>query len=221
MSATLNANESPTGKILAHLQRHGEATVKDLEDVLNVSTTAVREHLTHLQARELVATRLVRRGPGRPHLAYFLTTKAQGLFPKQYDTLVNLLLREIVGREGPERLEVILDAVAARLAEEYGAQISGAELSERLATLRGALEARGIPAEIQPSGESFELFACPYLDVAQEHASLCTMERRMLEQLLGEHLLLEGTIREGHRSCHFTVVPRSQNVRVRSQKLLC
>jgi predicted ArsR family transcriptional regulator len=206
MAATLYTNDSPAGKILAHLQRHGEATVKDLEGVLEVSTTAVREHLTHLQARELVATRLVRRGPGRPHLAYFLTSKAQSLFPKQYDTLVNLLLREIAGREGPESLQAILDAVGVRLADEYGAQIPSAELPERLAALRSALEARGVPMEIQPSGGGFEVFACPYLDVAQEHASVCAMERRMVEQLLGEHVLLEGTIREGHRSCHFTVV---------------
>jgi predicted ArsR family transcriptional regulator len=209
MAATHYANESPAGKILAHLQRHGEATVKDLEEVLDVSTTAVREHLTHLQARDLLATKLVRSGPGRPHLVYFLTAKAQSLFPKQYDTLVNLLLREITGQEGHERLQVILDAVAARLAAEYGAQITGSELSERLASLRGALEARGIPAEVPASGDGVELFACPYLDVAQEHGGLCAMERRMIEQVLGETIALEGTIREGHRSCHFTVVHKS------------
>jgi predicted ArsR family transcriptional regulator len=206
MAATHYANESPAGKILAHLQRHGEATVKDLEEVLDVSTTAVREHLTHLQAKDLLATKLVRSGPGRPHLVYFLTAKAQSLFPKQYDTLVNLLLREITGQEGHERLQVILDAVAARLAAEYGAQITGSELSERLASLRGALEARGIPAEVPASGDGVELFACPYLDVAQEHGGLCAMERRMIEQVLGETIALEGTIREGRRSCHFTVV---------------
>src|SRR6266540_3866502 len=175
MTATSYTNESPAGKILAHLQRHGEAAVKELEDVLEVSTTAVREHLTHLQAKDLVATRLVRRGPGRPHLVYFLTPKAQSQFPKQYDTLVNMLLREIAGQEGPERLQVILDAVGARLAEEYGAQIFGGELPERLEALRGALE-----------------------------------ERRMVEQLLGETIALEGTIREGRRSCHFTIVQESE-----------
>jgi DeoR family transcriptional regulator, suf operon transcriptional repressor len=210
MTATISTTESPAGKILAHLQRHGEAAVKELEDVLEVSTTAVREHLTHLQAKELVATRLVRRGPGRPHLVYFLTPKAQSQFPKQYDTLVNMLLREIAGQEGPERLQVILDAVGARLAEEYGAQVFGGELPERLAALRGALEARGIPAEVQPSGAGVELFACPYLDVAQEHAGICAMERRMVEQLLGETIALEGTIREGRRSCHFTIVQAAE-----------
>src|SRR5262249_3992350 len=130
----------------------------------------------------------------------------QSLFPKQYDTLVNLLLREIAGQEGQERLQVILDAVAARLAQEYGAQVSGADLPERLAALRGALEARGIPAEVPASGDGVEVFACPYLDVAHEHAGVCAMELRMVEQVLGETVALEGTIREGRRSCHFTVV---------------
>ena len=208
MSATLYTSESPAGKILAHLQRHGEATVRELEEVLQISTTAVREHLTHLQARELVTTRLVRQGPGRPHLVYFLTPKAQSQFPKHYDTLVNLLLHEIAGQEGPERLQVILDAVGARLAEEYGAQDSGAGLPERLAALHSALEARGIPAEVQPPGAGVEVFACPYLDVAQEHAAVCVMEQRMIEQLLGEPIALEGTIREGRRSCHFIVVSK-------------
>lgn len=206
MSATLYTSESPAGKILAYLQRHGEATVKDLEELLGISTTAVREHLTHLQAKNLVATKLIRRGPGRPHALYFLTDAAQDLFPKEYDTLTTMLLREIASREGPEHLQALLDAVGARLAEEYRGDVAGAKLPDRLAALREALERRGIPVELLPDGDSFQLFACPYLDVAQEHAGVCSMERRMVEQVLGEQVVLEGTIREGRRSCHFTVV---------------
>nr|PZN30793.1 MAG: hypothetical protein DIU80_07085 [Chloroflexota bacterium] len=97
------------------------------------------------------------------------------------------------------------DAVAARLAEEYRGRIGGEDLQQRLEQLRDALEARGIPAEVQGSGEGFRLFACPYLDVAQEHAAVCTMERRMLESVLGERIQLEETIRDGRRSCHFTL----------------
>ncbi len=29
----------------------------------------------------------------------------------------------------------------------------------------------------------------------------------MVEQILGEQVVLEGTIREGRRSCHFTIRP--------------
>jgi predicted ArsR family transcriptional regulator len=209
MSAARYTSESPAGKILTYLQRHGEATVKALEELLGISTTAVREHLTHLQAKNLVATKLVRHGPGRPHAIYFLTDAAQNLFPKEYDTLTTMLLREIASREGPDRLQSLLDAVGARLADEYRGHVSGAELPDRLAALREALERRGIPVELLPNGESFQLFACPYLDVAQEHAGVCSMERRMVEQLLGAQVVLEGTIREGRRSCQFTVVQES------------
>jgi predicted ArsR family transcriptional regulator len=119
-----------------------------------------------------------------------------------------MLLREIMSREGLEGTQQLLDAVSQRLAAEYSGQITGAALEQRLAELRVALEARGIPARVQPSSEGLQLFACPYLDVAQEHASVCTMERRMLEQLLGQSLQIGDTIREGHKSCHFSVAPR-------------
>ena len=206
MAATRFTSESPAGKILAYLQRHGEATVKQFEQLLGISTTAVREHLTHLEAKDLVTTKLVRRGPGRPHALYFLTDAAQDLFPKEYDTLSTMLLREIASQEGPDRLQVLLNAVGARLAEEYRGPAAGAKLPERLLALCAALEQRGIPVELLPDGDSFKLFACPYLDVAQEHAGVCSMERRMVEQVLGEQIVLESTIREGGRSCHFTVV---------------
>jgi predicted ArsR family transcriptional regulator len=127
------------------------------------------------------------------------------LFPKSYDTLINVLLRELMNRVGPDEVENILESLSTQLAKEYNLQVSGAELSERLNALRHALEARGIPAEVHPSGDGFQLFACPYHDVAQEHAGVCTMERRMLEQVLGETIQIEGTIRDGHRSCQFSV----------------
>jgi predicted ArsR family transcriptional regulator len=215
MAATRFTSESPAGKILAYLQRHGEATVKQFEVLLGISTTAVREHLTHLEAKDLVTTKLVRRGPGRPHALYFLTDAAQDLFPKEYDTLSTMLLREIASQEGPDRLQVLLNAVGTRLAEEYRGPAAGAELPERLLALCASLERRGIPVELLPDGDSFKLFACPYLDVAQEHAGVCAMERRMVEQVLGEQIVLESTIREGGRSCHFTVV---QEPRARSQE---
>jgi predicted ArsR family transcriptional regulator len=217
MAATLFTSESPAGKILAYLQRHGEATVKQLEELLGISTTAVREHLTHLEAKDLVTTKLVRRGPGRPHAVYFLTSTAQDLFPKEYDTLSTMLLREIASQEGPDRLQVLLNAVGARLAEEYGGPAAGAALRERLLALCAALERRGIPVELLPEDDSFRLFACPYLDVAQEHAGVCAMERRMVEQVLGEQIVLESTIREGGRSCHFTVV-QEPGVRIQNSE---
>jgi predicted ArsR family transcriptional regulator len=204
---TTFASDSPAGKILDNLQRQGEATIKELEDVLGISTTAVREHLTNLQARGLLETSLIRRGPGRPALVYALSHQGRSLVPKSYDTLISLLMQEIASREGEAQLQVLLDAVGARMARDLQGKVNGEDLHVRLGELRAALEQRGIPAAVEPASDGFKVFACPYHELAQEHAGVCTMERRMLEQLLGERLQLDGTIREGHRSCHFRVGP--------------
>ncbi len=196
---------SSAGIILHHLQRQGQATIRDLEEVLGVSTTAVREHLAHLQAANLIAISTVRHGPGRPRFVYTLTDKAQGLFPKQYDLLINLLLQEIAADGGAKQVDLLLERVGKRLADEYADRINGADIEARLNELRAKLESRGIPAEVHQTGDGIHIFACPYFDVAQEHAQVCTMEQQMIEQVLGEKVTLEQSIREGHHRCRFVV----------------
>lgn len=191
--------------ILNHLQRHGQATIKQLEDVLGVSTTAVREHLAHLQAENLVAITTVRNGPGRPRFVYKLTKKAQSLFPKQYDLLMNLLLQEIAAEGGTRQVDFLLERVSKRLAEEYADRMSGIDVQARLLELRKMLESQGIPAEVRQADDALHIFACPYLDVAQEHAAVCTMERHMLEQVVGKKMRLENSIRDGHHHCRFVI----------------
>ena len=83
MNVTLYAPDSAPGRILAHLQRSGEASVREFEDLLGISTTAVREHLTNLEARGLITARLIRQGPGRPKLSYSLLPRANDLFEKR------------------------------------------------------------------------------------------------------------------------------------------
>ena len=56
--------ESPTSQILEHLQRKGSATIKDFEQLLGVTTTAVRQHLNTLQAEGYIERRRVSVGVG-------------------------------------------------------------------------------------------------------------------------------------------------------------
>jgi predicted ArsR family transcriptional regulator len=197
--------ESGAGKIVEYLQRNGEGTIKDFAALLGVSATAVREHLIHLQADGLIVARAERRGPGRPRLVYGLSEKAQSLFPKQYDRLISLLLRELIALEGPDKVALILNGVSQRLAGEYADRMEGTDIVVRLGELRQLLEQRGVPAEVAPDGDGIRLFACPYYDVAHLHPQVCSMERQMIEYVLGEKLDLQNSIREGAHSCNFTV----------------
>lgn len=207
MTVIGHSAESAPGQILQHLQRHGEAAIKDLAELLGVSTTAVREHLVHLQAEGLVVARAERRGPGRPRLVYALSEKAQSSFPKQYDRLISSLLRELIAMEGPDMVEILLDRVSRRLANEYADRMAGGDMSARLDELRAMLEQRGVPAEVAPERDGIKFFACPYYDVAHLHPQVCSMERQMIEYVLGEKLDLLNTIREGGHTCNFVVRP--------------
>jgi predicted ArsR family transcriptional regulator len=196
---------SPAGQILQFLQRNGEATVKDLAALLGVSATAARDHLVHLQSEGLVEARSERYGPGRPRLVYTLSDVARSRFPKQYDRLITGLLRELIALEGPDKVEQLLERVSRRLAEEYSGRMAGTGMEERLGELRRLLELRGVPAEVAEGGDGIRLFACPFYDIAQDHPEVCSMERQMIEYVLGEKLALESTIREGAHTCRFVV----------------
>jgi DeoR family transcriptional regulator, suf operon transcriptional repressor len=199
------AASSAAGQILQYLQRSGEATVKDLAALLGVSATAVRDHLVHLQAEGLIEARAERYGPGRPRLVYTLSEQARSRFPKQYDRLITGLLRELIALEGQDKVEQILERVSRRLADEYSDRMAGTGMEERLGELRRLLELRGVPAEVAAGGDGISLFACPFYDIAQDHPEVCSMERQMIEYVVGEKLALESTIREGAHTCRFVV----------------
>ncbi len=211
---------SAAGQILQYLQRNNEATVKELAALLGVSATAVRDHLVHLQAEGLVDARSERYGPGRPRLVYTLSEQARSRFPKQYDRLITGLLRELIAFEGAEKVEQLLERVSRRLAEEYAGQMEGTGMAERLDELRSLLEQRGVPAEVAEARDGIRLFACPFYDIAQDHPEVCSMERQMIEYVLGEKLALESTIREGAHTCRFVVrsgdIPLTPVQRVKS-----
>jgi DeoR family transcriptional regulator, suf operon transcriptional repressor len=199
------ATTSPAGQILQYLQRQSEATVKDLAALLGVSATAVREHLVHLQAEGLVEARAERNGPGRPRLIYTLSDVARSRFPKQYDRLITGLLRELIALEGPDKVDQLLERVSRRLADEYSDRMAGSDVPARLGELHRLLELRGVPAEVAEDGDGIRLFACPFYDVAQDYPEVCSMERQMIEYVLGEKLALESSIREGAHTCRFVV----------------
>jgi len=202
---------TPASDILLYIQRNGSATVKDLEDTLGVSTTAVREQLTHLTNQGFVTTSKVRQGPGRPLYRYTLTSKAQSLFPKGYDVLINLLLEEILEQDGAEKLITMLSRIGQRLAEQYDLPVANDALRERMMALSYAMNKKGTPINIveQPDGAwMMNEYACPYFEVAQEHDSVCSMERQMLEVIIGHKVEITQRILEGHHGCQFVVQPK-------------
>jgi predicted ArsR family transcriptional regulator len=201
-------NGSPAGHVLIALQRHGTATVKELEDALGVTATAVRQQLTQLMADGYVQQSVERaEGRGRPSHVYSLTQEGRSLFPRHYDEFTNGLLREILLSEGPAKVQALLARMGQRLAEQYRGQIDGEATAERAVRLTELLNARGILAEVAvgPDAIFVQEYTCPYYELAREYRAICDMEQDMMSQVLEQRVELVSCTLDGHHGCQFKI----------------
>lgn len=197
----------PAGEVLTILQRKGASTVKELEDTLGVTATAVRQQIAALLADGYIETRVERAGRGRPKHIYTLTAKGRALFPHHYDEFTNTLLREILVSEGPEKVQELLGRLGRRMAEQYERQLSGLAPGERAAKLTELLNAKGILAEIriEADGVVVHEYTCPYYELARANRAICDMEEEMLAHAVQQPVALVTCTLDGHHGCQFKI----------------
>jgi predicted ArsR family transcriptional regulator len=202
---------TPAGRVLKAIQLRGKASIKDMAADLGVTASAVRLHLTQLQARGAVQVEKVREGVGRPYYVYSVTPEAHNLFHKDYGDLARLLLEEVQETQGSDALQGVLRRVGDRLAKVYQDQVLGRELSDRLVAWADLLDQRGIPVEIEKTdgGFVFREYGCPYHNVAVDNRAVCEMERQVMARLLESGVKLTQCVLDGHRGCQFTITSRN------------
>lgn len=198
---------SPAGEVLTILQRKGAATIKELEDQLGVTATAVRQQIASLLADGYIEAQVERAGRGRPKHVYSLTAKGRTLFPHHYDEFTNTLLREILVSEGPEKVQELLGRLGRRMAEQYERQLGEVAPGERAAKLTELLNAKGILAELkfEPDGIVVHEYTCPYYELARENRAICDMEEEMLAHAVKQPVALVTCTLDGHHGCQFKI----------------
>lgn len=198
---------SPAGEVLSVMQRRGAVTVKDLEEALSVTATAVRQQLSVLLAEGYISQEAENIGRGRPKHVYGLTDKGRALFPHHYDEFTNSLLREILVSEGPEKVHDLMGRMSRRLAAQYERELAGLPAEERATRLTELLNAKGILAEIkfEDGGIVFHEYTCPYYELAREHRAICDMEEEMIAHAMKRPVALVSCSLDGHHGCQFRI----------------
>ena len=92
---------------------------------------------------------------GRPTNQYFLTEKAEDLFPKSYHSLTLDLLQDLEATEGSERIDRLFESREQRLTREYEELFSGKNLAERVATLADLQDKKGYMTSWERAGGWF------------------------------------------------------------------
>lgn len=207
MNQVTQLRGTPAGEVLEVLLRRGPMTVKELQEALQLSGTAVRLHLSRLQAAGLVVVSEERRGVGRPVKVYSLTEKARTALGAHSETLALTLLEELWRMEGPEKVRLLLQRVSDRLAGDYQGVVRSANPHRRVRELVQALVQRGIVADVAEEDGVLVIreYTCPYHDLAQDYRAICEMEQAMLSRVLGVPVELNECMIDGHRGCAFLV----------------
>jgi predicted ArsR family transcriptional regulator len=199
--------DTPAGEVLKAIQLRGKASVKELAADLDLSRSAIRQHLLRLQARGAVRAKKVREGVGRPYHVYSVTAEAHNLFGNDYGELTHLLLKEVSLTHGGEALQRLLRRVSDRLAVKYRDQVWGRELIDRLEAWAELLDKKGVTVEIEKTETGYVLqeYGCPYQNVATENRAVCEMERQVMARLLASGVRLTQCALDGHHGCQFTI----------------
>jgi DeoR family suf operon transcriptional repressor len=192
-------------RLLDLLLRH-ERTAEELASRLEVSPTAVRQHLATLSALGMVERRTADPTAGRPAFLYRLGESGRRAYPKRHDLLVRELVEALIAREGRESALAIVTDAARRVAEDAREELSGPDSAERWEALMAWLEAEfGWEADVEDTaagGKRLVLHQCPFQAVSAEHPSVCgTFFATLLERLTRLGPFDHRVIADGVRCC--------------------
>ena len=208
--AMANVTDSDSA-ILDLLRRSDAASVGDIEKLLGVTATAVRQRLNRLIGLGLVERKTsANEGRGRPGHAYSLTEAGRQNTGANFADLAVALWQEIRQIKDPEVRRGLLQRISSRLATQYREHVDeGGELTSRMQSVAKLFGDREVPFEVDTSAESgmpiLNVLACPYPTLAEQDRSVCSMEKMLMSELLGETVALSRCRLDGETCCSFEV----------------
>lgn len=202
-----NVTESDVA-ILDLLRKRDSLSVSDFEGLLGVTATAVRQRLNRLLAHGMIERqRAAQEGRGRPVHRYSLTDAGRKTSGANFADLAVALWQEIHEIKDVEVRRGLLQRISVRLADQYRSVVDGGELADRMQAVAKLFGDREIPFEVSTDNELPVLtaLACPYPTLAEQDRSVCSMERMLISELLGENISLSRCRLDGETCCTFEV----------------
>jgi predicted ArsR family transcriptional regulator len=198
-------------------------TIDDMVKGLEISRTAVNQHVAALENASFIERHALAKTGGRPCQVYVLSEKGVELFPKQYSWFADLLLKYLEDRIGRDETELLLRTMGEDLAEQMRHRLTGKTPREQLEEIAQIMQELGYEASAANVGEG-ELWLravnCIYHHLASEHPEVCSLDLAFLSALSRRTVQhAECMVREG-KACRFRLgVLLEDSQKSRYQKL--
>ena len=195
-----------TKRSLLDLLVREEQTAENLAGRLDVSATAVRQHLATLAGLGLVERRKAETRGGRPAFLYRLSELGRRAYPKRHDLLAKQLIDTLIAREGVDwTLEVVREAARAVAGEAVERAVEARDPEARWRAAMEWLE-KELSWEAQleelPEERRVILHQCPFRAVSLEHPEVCgAFLATLLELLTGYGPFVHEPVGDGVRCC--------------------
>jgi predicted ArsR family transcriptional regulator len=182
----------------------------ELADLLSISRTAVKQHLTSLQSSHLIDFGTVDKTGGRPTQRYILTTHGKELFPRQYSLFAKMLIETLEMDKGSNGLEKFLQIMGENVSKKYLPQLSEMKPKERVEKVAEILSSLGYDAEVVERKEKkedsrIEISNCVYQELAISCDKVCSFDKKIIEKLTGKEVELKSCITLGADKCCFAL----------------
>jgi predicted ArsR family transcriptional regulator len=200
--------ETSDAALLDLLRQKGPLSVAQMAAETHVTATAVRQRLTRLLGQgdiERVVPQGQSSGRGRPVHRYGITEKGKRRARANFNDLALALWQELREIKDLDVRRGLLQRLSGRMATLYAGQVRGSSLDEKMESLAGVFRERQIPFSVDRTHELpvLQANACPYPELAEQDRTICSMERLMFSELLGENLRLADCRLDGHNCCTF------------------
>lgn len=184
---------STKNKILELIKQKDHVTVNQLTEALNVTSMAIRGHLTRLEEEGQIQFSLQRIKRGRPQQIFSLTQKGESLFPKSYDHFATELLDDLQELDDGKTLQKLFKIRKDKEFQRLHKALENTEGFEKLQLYCQFLSELGYMPKIQKMGDSsYQLIQnnCAILNIAQNHFCCCEDELSLLQALFQEAKVL-------------------------------
>ncbi|MEM7312740.1 MAG: MarR family transcriptional regulator [Planctomycetota bacterium] len=221
-SAKSNISDSDK-QVMDLLRKSDGLRIPDLASALQVTATAVRQRLNRLMAAGLIERSATSEGRGRPSHEYRLSDAGRRQTGSNFTDLAVALWQEVRLIQDVEVRRGLMQRLSKRMAGFYADKIAGETVADRMHSVARMLNERDVPFEVQSRPASsagnemldstadpnalpvLTALGCPYTELAEQDRSICSMERMLFGELLGQRLSLSQCRLDGASCCTFEV----------------
>lgn len=199
--------DSTRDRVLELIMSEGPVSAAELAERLDLTSAAIRRHLSGLEADRLVVVHESGHTGmrGRPARRYVATGAAQESLSAGYPELALQAMEFLERTVGTDGVEAFARDMFEETAKRYAPAITADDVQGRLDQLAAALHEEGFAPSVRPvAGTAMVQLCqghCPVAHVAARFPQLCDAETQLFSRVLGTHVQRLVTLAGGGHVC--------------------